>query len=197
MKRGSETGLAVSVALLLAAGVTNMCSAVARDETARWEMTPQGKYIPIASFHGGWTMADEFGVRMHRRIKMGEDDDRGDFSLFHKRLPGLARATYVPSDFDVRRDAGPRISVSAEDAPTADVLRHLFAQAGVPSVIDSGVSGRITYRGAGIPFHEALREIVYRATPPLYFQVRDGVYVVAPRKANFGMGKGNLVAYGL
>jgi hypothetical protein len=195
MKRGSQIGLTGSAIMLMAAGVTNMCSAVAREEPVRSTEPPVGRAVP-AVINGMWMREyRDFMPRFPRRMERG---DGGDFSWSRDTMPRFVQAAsaVLPSSVHSHRTVGPRITLTANDAPVVEVLKQLFTQAQVPYAIDPHVSGRITYHGAGIPFRQALHQAVNQAAPALSFHISDGIYVIEPRGGYPGVGDFDLVASG-
>jgi len=187
MKRGSQIGLAVSALLLMAAGVTNLCSAVAHEATAKPASGGSTGHVPTPMSPA----AESQEARQQRQNRYAalpprfhrlKDDDReaGDFAVFRTRIPELVPAVYSPVSKapGVRSNDGPRVTLIAENAPTRVVFEQLFQQAKVPYSIDPGVSGRLTLHITATPFKKAFHQVLYHAIPMVFFRQINGVYVI-------------------
>lgn len=76
------------------------------------------------------------------------------------------------------------VSLDVSNAPVQIVLRSLFTSAGVRNfTIASDVQGAVNVSLSGVPFSLALRQVLSAASPPLAFDVLDGVYQVRLKTA--------------
>jgi len=199
MKRGSQMGLAISALLLMAAGVTNLCSAVAHEEAAKpagggssvntppslrssaEEREARQQLLQWQKWRKQWQIQSRYEAHLPRYGRLQEDGrESGDFAVFRNRGPELVPAIYapVPKVLDVRSNEGPRVTVVAENTPTHIVFEQLFQQAKVPYSIDPGVSGRMTLHITATPFKKAFHQVLCRAAPAVFFRQANGVYVI-------------------
>lgn len=79
-----------------------------------------------------------------------------------------------------------RLTVSASQAPVADVLSRLFKQSGRNFSLAADVAGTITLSLLGTSPDDALNAVLAASAQPLVYEIRNGTYFVHIRSAAAG-----------
>lgn len=102
--------------------------------------------------------------------------------------PGMAREMEMREIRKQQRQAVPKtqtaggkhISVNFQNTPIKEAMAYISAQAGVPIVVDSGVTGRVTMRMVQVPWQLVVSQIAVQNKLLVGMDAAGGMRVAAP-----------------